>query len=47
MKIYFKVPGFFQFTFTGSNVWEQTAERVDSSSNAFKNGTPYFYGKQL
>lgn len=43
----FKVPVFFQFTFNDTNVWNQTAQIVNSSSNAFKNGTPMFFGKQL
>lgn len=41
------VPQFFTFNMNNSNVWNHYAQRVNSSSNAFKKGTPMVCGKQL
>lgn len=41
------VPEFFTFNMNNTNVWNHYAQRVNSSSNAYKKGTPMVCGKQL
>lgn len=41
------VPQFFPFNINNTNTWNYTAQVVNGSSNAFKNGAPMQFGKQL
>lgn len=41
------VPQFFPFNINNTNTWNYTAQVVNGSSNALKNGTPMQFGRQL